>query len=121
MSRVSAWFPVDDERDRRRDCFDERIDEYCADHRCFVCRRASGQLRLAHALNQVLEARKLSQADAAKVVTQPRDLRFVTTNRRTSPSNAWVNLLTAHGQDVEIGIRRKPRSRKAVRISVVAT
>jgi hypothetical protein len=30
------------------------------------------KLRLAYALNQVLEARKLSQADAAKVVTQPR-------------------------------------------------
>ena len=31
-----------------------------------------------------------------------------------------MNLLTALDQDVEIVIRRKPRSRKAARISVVA-
>jgi len=31
-----------------------------------------------------------------------------------------MNLLTAFDQDVEIVIRRKPRSRKADRISVVA-
>jgi predicted XRE-type DNA-binding protein len=31
-----------------------------------------------------------------------------------------MNLLTAVDQDVEIVIRRKPRSRKAARISVVA-
>jgi hypothetical protein len=31
-----------------------------------------------------------------------------------------MNLLTALGQDVEIVIRRKPRSRRAARISVVA-
>ena len=32
-----------------------------------------------------------------------------------------MNLLTALDQDIEIVIRRKPRSRKAGRISVVAT
>jgi len=48
------------------------------------------RLRLAYALNQELEARKISQADAAI------------------------------DQDVEIVIRRKPRSRKTGRISVVA-
>jgi hypothetical protein len=34
--------------------------------------------------------------------------------------NRLMNLLTALDQDVEIVIRRKPRSRKAARISVVA-
>ena len=68
----------------------------------------------AYALNQVLEARKRSQADAAKVVTQPRYLRFVTTSWRTFSVERLVNLLTAHGQDVEIVIQRKPSSRKAV-------
>jgi predicted XRE-type DNA-binding protein len=65
------------------------------------------KLRLAYALNQVLEARKLSQADAAKVlaVTQPRYLRFVTTSWRTFSVERLVDLLTAHGQDVEIVIR----------------
>jgi hypothetical protein len=32
-----------------------------------------------------------------------------------------MNLLTALDQDVEIVIRKKPRSRKAARISVVAS
>ena len=45
-------------------------------------RRAS--LRLAYALNQVLEERKLSQTDAAKVLESrsPQSLRFVTTSWR---------------------------------------
>ena len=48
------------------------------------------KLRLTYALNQVLDERKLSQADAAKVlgVRQPRSRRFVTTSWRASPSNA---------------------------------
>ncbi len=80
------------------------------------------KLRLAYALNQVLEARKLSQADAAKVlgVTQPK----VSTLRNYKLAGFSVerlmNLLTALDQDIEIVIRRKPRSRKAARISVVA-
>src|SRR5713101_9610071 len=80
------------------------------------------KLRLAYALTQVLEARKLSQADAAKVlgVTQPK----VSALRHYKLSGFSVerlmNLLTAVDQDVEIVIRRKPRSRKAGRISVVA-
>lgn len=49
------------------------------------------RLRLAYALNQVPEARRLSQPDVAKVlgVTLPRSLRFVvTTSWRVYPSNA---------------------------------
>ena len=80
------------------------------------------KLRLAYALNQELEARKISQADAAKVlgVTQPK----VSALRRYKLAGFSVerlmNLLTALDQDVEIVIRRKPRSRKTGRISVVA-
>ena len=70
----------------------------------------------------VLEERKLSQGDAAKVlgVTQPK----VSALRHYKLSGFSVerlmNLLTALDQDVEIVIRRKLRSRKAGRISVVA-
>jgi len=80
------------------------------------------KLRLAYALNRVLEGRKLSQADAAKVlrVTQPK----VSALRRYKLAGFSVerlmNLLTALDQDVDIVIRRKPRSRRAARISVVA-
>jgi predicted XRE-type DNA-binding protein len=73
------------------------------------------KLRLGHALNQVIEARKLSQADAVKLlgVAQPKGSAL----RHYKPAGFSVerlmNLLTALGQDVEIVIRKKPRSRTA--------
>ena len=77
---------------------------------------------LAYALNQVLEARKLSQADAAKVlgVTQPKVSALRHYKLAGFSVERLMNLLTALDQDVEIVIRKKPRSRKAARISVVA-
>ena len=79
------------------------------------------KLRLAYALNQVLEVRKLSQADAAKVlgVTQPKVSALRHYKLAGFSVERLMNLLTALDQDVEIVIRRKPRSRKAARISVV--
>lgn len=80
------------------------------------------KLRLAYALNQVLEARKLSQADVAKVlgITQPKVSALRHYKLAGFSVERLMNLLTALDQDVEITIRRKPRSRKAARISVVA-
>jgi predicted XRE-type DNA-binding protein len=80
------------------------------------------KLRLAYALNQVLEERKLSQADAAKVlgVTQPKVSALRNYKLAGFSVERLMNLLTALDQDIEIVIRRKPRSRKAGRISVVA-
>jgi len=75
-------------------------------------------LRLAYALNQVLEAHKLSQADAAKVEPKISALRHY--KLAGFSIERLVNLLTALDQDVEIVIGRKPRSRKTGRISVVA-
>jgi len=80
------------------------------------------RLRLAHALNQVLEARQLSQADAAKVlgVTQPKVSALRNYKLAGFSVERLMKLLTALDQDIEIVIRRKPRSRKAGRIIVVA-
>jgi predicted XRE-type DNA-binding protein len=80
------------------------------------------KLRLAYALNQVLEARRLSQADAAKVlgVTQPKVSALRNYKLAGVSVERLMKLLTALDQDVEIVIRRKPRSRKTGRISVVA-
>src|SRR5262245_688003 len=80
------------------------------------------KLRLAYALNQVLEDRKLSQADAAKAlgVTQPKVAALRNYKLAGFSVERLMNLLTALDQDVEIVIRRKPRSRKTGRISVVA-
>ena len=80
------------------------------------------KLPLAYALNQVLQQRQLSQADAAKVlgVTQPKVSALRHYKLAGFSVERLMNLLTALDQDVEIVIRRKPRSRKTGRISVVA-
>lgn len=80
------------------------------------------KLRLAYALNQVLADRKFSQADAAQAlgVTQPKVSALRNYKLAGFSVERLMNLLTALDQDVEIVIRRKPRSRKTGRISVVA-
>lgn len=80
------------------------------------------KLRLAYALNQVLDGRALSQAEAAKVLglTQPKVSALRNYKLAGFSVERLMNLLTALDQDVEIVIRKKPRSRKAARISVVA-
>jgi predicted XRE-type DNA-binding protein len=78
------------------------------------------RLRLAYVLNQVLEARKLPPAAAAEAlgVTQP-SLSALRHYRLAGFSlERLMNLLTAVDFDVEIVIRKKPRSRKAARIKV---
>jgi len=80
------------------------------------------KLRLAYALNQVLGERRLSQADAAKVLglTQPKVSALRNYKLAGFSVERLMNLLTTLDQDVEIVIRRKPRSRKAGRITVFA-
>lgn len=80
------------------------------------------KLHLAYALNHVLDGRKLSQEDAAKVlgVTQPKVSALRHYRLAGFSVERLMNLLTALDQDVEIVIRQKPRSRKVGRISVVA-
>ncbi|MNG35794.1 hypothetical protein D3C84_1226140 [compost metagenome] len=73
-------------------------------------------------MNQVLDAGKLSQAEAAKVlgVTQPKVSALRNYKLSGFSVERLMNLLTAVDQDIEIVVRRKPRSRKVGRISVVA-
>jgi predicted XRE-type DNA-binding protein len=79
------------------------------------------KLRLAYVLNRVLEAQHAVSSRRRKVLglTQP----TVTALRHYKLAGFSVerlmNLLTALDQDVEIVIRRKPRSRRAAHISVV--
>lgn len=80
------------------------------------------KLRLAYALNQLIEERKLPQAEAAKLLglTQPKVSALHNYKLAGFSVERLLNLLTALGQDIEIVIRQKPRSRRAARISVVA-
>jgi predicted XRE-type DNA-binding protein len=80
------------------------------------------KLRLAYALCQVLVRGHLSPVETVKVlgVTQPAGAALRHYKLAGFSVERLMNLLTVLGQDVEIVIRRKPRSRKAGRISVVA-
>lgn len=80
------------------------------------------KLRLAYALTQLLDGRKLSQAEGATVlgISQPRVSALRNYKLAGFSVERLMNLLTALDQDVEIVIRKKPRSRRAARIGVVA-
>lgn len=80
------------------------------------------KLRLAYALNQLLDGRRLSQAEAAKVlgVSQPKISALRDYKLAGLSVERLLNLLMALDHDVEIAIPRKPRSRKSARISFVA-
>jgi predicted XRE-type DNA-binding protein len=80
------------------------------------------KLRLAYALNQVLERRGLPQAQAAALlgVNQPKVSALMNYRLEGFSVERLMTFLTAVDRDVQIVIRKKPRSREAGRISVVA-
>lgn len=106
----------------RREAITRGTGNVFADLRFPDASERQAKLRLAFALNRVLEAQDLSQAEAAKVlgVTQPKVSALRHYKLAGFSVERLMNLLTALDQDVEIVIRQKPRSRKAGRISVVA-
>jgi predicted XRE-type DNA-binding protein len=81
------------------------------------------RLRLAFALNQLLTRRQLSPVEAVKVLGVTRAEGAALRHYKLAGFSVerLMNLLTTLDQDVEIVRRRKPRSRKTGRISVVAT
>ncbi len=80
------------------------------------------KLRLAHAINDVIARRRLTQAAAAEKlhVNQPKVSALANFKLDGFSVERLMTFLTALDQDVEIVIRNKPRSRPAGRISVVA-
>jgi predicted XRE-type DNA-binding protein len=80
------------------------------------------KLRLAYALNSILDAQRLTQAAAAARLglTQPKVSALRNYKLEGFSVERLMTLLNALDQDVEIVIRAKPRSRVAARISVVA-
>lgn len=80
------------------------------------------RLRLAHALNQVIVRRRLTQAAAAELlgVNQPKVSALMNYKLDGFSVERLMMFLTALDRDVEIVIRKKPRSRPAARIRVVA-
>ena len=80
------------------------------------------KLRLAHAINGVIARRRLTQVVAAERlgVNQPKVSALANYKLDGFSVERLMTFLTALDQDVEIVIRRKPRSRAGGRISVVA-
>lgn len=80
------------------------------------------KLRLAHAINDVIARRRLTQAAAAEKlgVNQPKVSALANYKLDGFSVERLMTFLTALDRDVEIVIRKKPRSRAEARISVVA-
>jgi predicted XRE-type DNA-binding protein/DNA-binding transcriptional regulator YiaG len=80
------------------------------------------KLRLVHAINNIVDERPLTQAAAAVRlnISQPKVSALQNYKLDGFSVERLMTFLTALDRDVEIVIRRKPRSRPAARISVVA-
>lgn len=80
------------------------------------------KLRLAHALNAIIDARRLTQEAAARRLglNQPKVSALRNYKLEGFSVERLMTLINALDRDIEIVIRKKPRSRAAGRISVVA-
>ncbi len=80
------------------------------------------KLRLALAINDVITRQRLTQATAAEKlgVNQPKISSLTNYKLDGFSVERLMTFLTALDQDIEIVIKKKPRSRAAARISVVA-
>jgi predicted XRE-type DNA-binding protein len=80
------------------------------------------KLRLAYAINGIVERRRMTQAAAAGKlgINQPKVSALANYKLDGFSVERLMTFLTALDQDVEIVIRKKPRSRSAARISVIA-
>jgi predicted XRE-type DNA-binding protein len=80
------------------------------------------KLRLAFALNTVIDTQRLTQSEAAARLglNQPKVSALRNYKLEGFSVERLMTLLNALDRDIEIVIRKKPRSRSAARISVVA-
>jgi predicted XRE-type DNA-binding protein len=78
------------------------------------------RVRLAVAINQIIEARHLSQTAAARLldINQPKISALVNYRLEGFSLERLMHFLNALDRDVEIVIRRKPRSKRPARIMV---
>ena len=80
------------------------------------------KLRLAYAINQIVEQCKLTQSAAAEAlgVNQPKVSALLHYKLEGFSVERLMTFLTALDRDVEISIKKKPQSRSSGRISVIA-
>ena len=80
------------------------------------------KLRLAYALNRIFAQRRMTQATAAKAlgINQPKVSALMRYKLQGFSVERLMSFLTSLDRDIEIVIKKKPRSRSAARISVIA-
>ncbi len=80
------------------------------------------QVRLAVAIHQIIQERRLSQTAAAELlgISQPKISALVNYQLEGFSVERLLRFLNALGRDVEIVVRRIPKSRKPGRIVVSA-
>ena len=80
------------------------------------------KLRLAFAINQIVRANRLTQAAVAELleVNQPKVSALLNYKLAGFSVERMMTFLTALDRDVDIVIRKKPRSRSDGRITVIA-
>lgn len=80
------------------------------------------KLRLAYAINGIIERRRMTQGAAADKlgINQPKVSALANYKLDGFSVERLMTFLTALDQDVDIVIKKKPRSRAAARISVIA-
>jgi predicted XRE-type DNA-binding protein len=80
------------------------------------------RLRLAYAINEAIASTRLSQSEAASRlgVSQPKVSALARYKLQGFSVERLMTFLTALDRDVEITIKKKPRSRRAGRILVAA-
>ena len=78
------------------------------------------RVRLAVAINQIIQGRRLSQVEAAGLldINQPKISALANYKLEGFSVERLLNFLTSLDRDVEIVIREKPRSRKSGKIMV---
>ena len=77
--------------------------------------------QLASHIRQIIKRRRLTQSAAASLmgIDQPKVSALLNGRLANFSSDRLMRLLTALGQDVEITVREKPRSRARGRIRVI--
>jgi len=81
------------------------------------------RVRLAVAINQIIQARRLSQTAAARLldINQPKISALVNYRLDGFSVERLMHFLNALDRDVEIVIKKKPRSKRAARIVVTGS
>jgi len=85
-------------------------------------REMQTKLRLAYAINEIVESRRLTQENAAELlgIPQPRISALKNYKLEGFSVERLMTFLTALDRDVEISIRKRTSSRVPAKITVVA-